>query len=140
MKNYTAKAYIRIGSYKKRKDVFSLTTKGRIWLEGNKQTLDSDFIIINKNKFGIMQRHNVMSCANKHINVNSYATSEDEAIKLFLELAKMDSSVWVNQWFWDSKKENLFKFQCASFLRNDTLRATPIELCEAFRNGKIKLI
>lgn len=92
-----AKAFVRIKNYSKRVEVFEIIRKGRISLEGNKQSLRSDYILINKNRYALMQFHNVHCSAKKHIDCNAYTDTEEDAIRLFLSLSKCKTNIEITK-------------------------------------------
>ena len=96
------------------------------------------------------------------IDCDEYTSNKEEAVALFLELAKMRSDTDKNQWFiteedqaWANQGiycpkgsfykcliEDRYMGQDRQFTNNiaPAHKATPIELAEAVKQGKIKLI
>ena len=155
---YIAKAYY----------LFESPIKARMLINQIERIFDyDDFTEESKEGVMITEGHiNDFSCEDmldlrNYINIGHYTTSEDYAIKLFLELAKMRNDTDKDQWFiteadksWVNQRiyapkgsfelclvEDRYMGQDKRFANGviPAHKATPLELCEAFRDGKIRL-
>lgn len=103
MNNYIAKAYIKVDSLVKRKDIVNQLAK-----VGYKNMNDLEGSIVYTRVFNepfVLVTYDSFATYNKrypdygYIDCNAYAEDDESAIQLFLELAKMRDDTDKDQWF-----------------------------------------
>ncbi len=118
------------------------------WKLGGRGRLSNDrtLLVIDGSKVSALKGNAIFDFSN-YINCNSYTPNgtEEEAVKLFLELAQMRDDVNEGQWYYwldEGEGDRLRKRddnENWSWWRFEVRRATPTEVAEAFRDGRIEL-
>ena len=148
---YLAKAYVKLDKNKVKELKAELLNLGYTYTFSFRDTQKDKYLLISKGEcftwFDIFPDEQT-----NYINCNSYTDSEEEAIKLAIELAKMDDKTSMGRWcikikeygYIDKDDEPIIGFigKCnkEGWVENKHFRfATPLELAEAVKNKKIKL-